>query len=123
MGPAFLTQGITAVRNAVKGLVTHVGVAIDQTAHDPAQTVLAPGGGTTLIKAATKVDVGADSFDATIQINGDTEFTGATIWTIGLMSGSAAGSALTRTVRAQGIGVQAGDSFTVGVRLRVEDAS
>jgi hypothetical protein len=123
VGPAFLAQGITAVRNAVKGLVTHVGVAVDQTPHDPAQTVLAPGGGTALIKAAGKVDVGGDSFDATIQIDGDIEFTGATIWTIGLLSGSAPGAALTRTVRGQGIGVEAGDAFTVGVRLRVEDAS
>lgn len=123
---AILDQGKTAIRNSLKTLISHVGVATDQTAFAANQTALDPANGgaaNILIKAATEVDVDGATFDATTTINGDTEFTDKTIWTIGVLNGSARTDALTRTKRTQGIGVQAGDSYTVGARLKVEDNS
>lgn len=126
MPAAILTQGKTAIRDSDKALVSHVGVATDQTAFAAGQTAIDPANGgapNLLIKAATKVDVDADTFDATIQINGDTEFTNKTIWTISALNGSGRTAALTRTVRSQGIGVQAGDVFTIGIRWSNQDDS
>lgn len=123
---ALLTQGRTAIRDSLKTLISHVGIATDQTAFSAAQTALDPangGSGNYLIKASTEANVDGDTFDATMTVNGDTEFTGKTIWTIGVLNGSTRTDALSRTVRSQGIGVQAGDSYTVGVRVKVEDNS
>lgn len=124
--PAILNQGKTAIRDSLKTLVTNVGVATDQTAFAATQTELDPANGgaaNLLIKASTAADVDTSTFDATMTINGDTEFTGKTIWTIGVLNGPLRTNALTRSVRSQGIGVQAGDSFTIGVRVTVEDNS
>jgi hypothetical protein len=124
--PAILDQGKTAVRDALKSLVTHVGVATDQTTFDSTQTALDPANGGSanlLIKASSEADVNPSTFDATMTIDGDSEFTGKTIWTVGVLNGSLRTNALTRTVRSVGIGVQAGDSFTIGVRVAVEDNS
>lgn len=122
--PAILDNGLTAVRDALKTKITHVGVATDQTAFSSSQTVLDPANGGAsnyLIKASTEADVTSVSFDASMTINGDSEFTNKTIWTIGVLDGSARTDAMSRTVRTQGIGVQAGDVFTVGVRITVSD--
>lgn len=119
--PAITQQGRTAIRDSVKTLVTHIGLSTDQTAFGDGQTDLSPGGGTELIKASTESNVDGDTFDAQIDVDGDTEFTNSTIWTIGLMDGASASDMLSRTVRSQGIGVQAGDSFTIGVRVVVSD--
>lgn len=123
---AILDQGKTAIRDSLKTLISHIGVATDTTAFSGAQTALDPangGAGNYLIKASTEADVDANTFDATISINGDTEMTGKAIATIGAMNGSARTNALTRTVRSQTIGVQAGDSYTIGVRVQVQDNS
>lgn len=120
--PVLLDQGKTAIRDSLKTLVTHIGLASDSTAFAANQTRLNPSSaGTVLIKASTETNVDAATFDAAISIDGTTEFTNATIFTIGLMNGSAATNALSRTVRTQGIGVQAGDVFDVGVRVVVQD--
>lgn len=122
--PAILNQGETVVRDAVKGVVSHVGVATDATAFSAAQTVLDPAGGgaaNRLIKAAAKVDVDFQTEDYTMTIDGTTEMTNKTIFTVGVLNGPATANALTRSVRTQGIGVQAGDAFTIGVRLKHED--
>lgn len=124
MAAAILNQGKTAIRDALKNLISHVGISTDSTAFGATQTALNPSGaGTNLIKASAEVDVDANTFDAQISINGDTEFTGQDINTIGVLNGSAASNALTRTVRTNPIGVQAGDVFTVGVRVQVQDNS
>jgi hypothetical protein len=122
--PALLNQGLTDIRDAISSRVTHVGVATDQTAFAATQTALDPanaGAANLLIKAATDANVDFQTFDATISIDGTTEFTGKTIWTIGILDGSTRTDAMSRTVRSQGIGVQAGDTFTIGVRVKVED--
>lgn len=122
MAGAILTSHLTATRDWRKGIVTHVGVSTDSTAFAASQTRLDPtGSATNLIKSATKTDVDATTFDATITIDGTTEFTGQTIRTVGALTGSAATAAITRTVRSLGIGVQAGDTFTIGVRFSAED--
>lgn len=123
--PAILNDGLTAIRDVIAtSLVTHVGVSTDQTAFAATQTELSPDAGAVdLIKLATSVAQDFQTTDYTIEIDGDTEFTNQTIWTIGLGEGGLSSDALTRTVRSQGIGVQAGDSFTIGVRLKVEDNS
>ncbi len=120
---AILDQGATAIRDALKTLVSHVGLSTDQTAFSAAHTSLSPGGGTELIKASSEANVDATTFDATIDVDGSIEFTNQTIWTIGLMDGAASGDAMSRSVRTQGIGVQAFDIFTVGVRVAVQDNS
>lgn len=125
MAPAILTQGKTKIRDALKTLITHVGVTDDNTAFAVGQGSLNPAGGVTtvLIKPSTETNVDAATFDATITISGDTEFTNKTIWAVGVLDGAATGNAITRTVRTQGIGVQAGDNYTIGVRAAVEDNS
>lgn len=122
--PAILDQGLTVIRDAIAGVVSHVGVATDATAFAAGQTELDPadvGASNRLIKAATKANVDGTTFDATISIDGDSEMTDRTIFTIGALDGAARTDAMTRTVRSQGIGVQAGDTFTIGVRIQVED--
>lgn len=126
--PAILNQGKTAIRDSLKTLVTHVGVTTDNTAFAATHTTLNPSGsGTNLIKNATKANSGInnDQFDATITIDGTIEFTNQAINTIGLMNGSAPTNTLSRSVRGTGlgIGVQAGDTFTIGVRVLVQDNS
>lgn len=143
MAAAILNQGKTAIRDSIKTLVTHVGVTDDTTAFSAAQTVINPGGAalSTHGEASTDTDVGTDAFDAVITISGTTEFTGKVINTIaigkgaamrGASSGTHTGTPLTvgtdclsRSVRGAGlgIGVQAGDEFTIGVRVTVEDNS
>lgn len=121
--PAILQQGRTAIRDQMKTLVTHIGLSDDQTAFSDGQTDLSPGGGSPeeLIKTSSESNVDGDTFDAQISVDGDSEFTNATIWTISLMNGATTADVLSRTVRTQGIGVQAGDSFTIGVRVTVSD--
>lgn len=122
--PAFLNQGLTDVRDALKSKVTHVGVSTDQTTFAAGQSDLSPDAGATdLIKSATETNVDFQTVDFTISIDGDSEFTNQTIWTIGILKGATSGDAMSRSVRSQGIGVQAGDSFTVGVRAKAEDNS
>ncbi|MBI3990959.1 MAG: hypothetical protein HY350_02305 [Candidatus Omnitrophica bacterium] len=124
MAAAILNQGLTAIRNSFKTLVTHVGVSTDNTAFSAAQIAIDPTGtGTNLIKASTDTDVDLQTFDSTISIDGDTEFTNQTIWTISALQGATRTDALTRSVRIQGIGVQAGDLFTIGIRNKNEDNS
>lgn len=128
---AILDQGKTAIRDALKTLVTHVGVAVDSTAFNGTQTVIDPAGDVSadrLIKASSEANVDASTFDATITIDGTTELTNKSIHTISLMNGSVRTAALTRTVRQAvgpdlGIGVIAGDSHTVGVRCQTQDNS
>ena len=122
--PAILNQGKTAIRDSLKTLITHVAVAEDNTAFSATQTAVNPSNtGGVLIKPSTETDIDAFTFDAQLSINGDTEFTNQTIFTISVLDGSTRTDALTRSVRTQGIGVQAGDTFTVGARITVEDNS
>lgn len=126
MPDAILTIGLTAIRDALKTLISHVGIATDQTGFDLAQVAVDPANGgaaNVLIKASAEANVDAVTFDATISVSGDTEFTNKTIWTIGVLNGALRTNPLTRTVRSQGIGVQAGDVYTIGVRVVVEDNS
>lgn len=126
-------QGRDILRKAIKGTagntVTHVGMATDQTAFDDAQTALDPangGAGNLLIKSATATDADAGAViqtDFTISINGDSEMTNKNIYTIGLQKGATRTDNISRTVRSQPIGVQAGDSYTIGARLKVQDDS
>lgn len=128
-------QGRDIIRKAMKGTagnsVSHVGVATDTTAFNDSQTVLDPANGGAanfLIKAATATDADAGSppdiqTDFTISINGDTEMTNKNISTLGLQKGSARTDNISRTVRSNPIGVQAGDLYTIGVRAVVIDAS
>ncbi len=125
--PAIHQQGRTKVRDHIKTLVSHIGVATDQTAFGDGQTALDPanaGASERLIKASSVANVDADTFDATIDIDNQdasAEFENQTIWTIGAMDGSARTNNISRTVRSQGIGLQDGDFATVGVRLKIVD--
>lgn len=128
--PALLNQGRTFMRDALRGVagnfVTHVGVTQDATAFAVGQTVIDPAGDVVanrLIKAATFTVVDFQTLDATMSITGDTEFTGKVINTISLLKGATRTDPFSRSVRGTGlgIGVQAGDNFTVGNRLVVED--
>lgn len=124
MAAAILNGGKTAIRNALKTLITHNGFYSDNTAFSATQTQGNPSGaGTVLVKPTTHTDVDAFTFDSQSTINGDTEFTNGTIFTITVQNGSANTNALSRSVRSQGIGVQAGDLFTVGSRVQVQDNS
>lgn len=144
MPAALLDQGKTDVRNAIKTLVTHVVVSDDATAFSGAHTGINPAAGSTSthVEAATDTDVDSTTFDSTITITGASEFTGKSIMAIGVAKGLAIRSAtgaggthtgggtvgtdtISRSVRGAGlgIGVQSGDTFTVGVRTAVQDNS
>lgn len=142
MPAAILNQGKTAIRDALKTLVTHVAVSDDNAAFAAAATGVNPSAAATSthVEAAADTDVDANTFDATITIDGTTEFTGKSIFAIGVAKGlgvrAATGAGgvhtgggivgtdqITRSVRTLGIGVQAGDVFTIGVRLQVQDNS
>jgi len=129
--PAFLTQGLTNIRDAIRGTagnyITHVGVSDDTVAFSAAQTALNPTAGATanLIKTMTATVVDTVTIDYTMSIDGTTEFTGKVINTIGALKGATRTDAMSRTVRGSGlgIGVQSGDTFTVGVRIIVTDTT
>lgn len=150
MAAAILSQGKTAIRDRLKpntglpttGLVTHVVVSDDSQAFAAGDTGINPAAGSTSthVEAATNTDVDASTFDATITITGASEFTDKSIFAIGVAKGTAIRQAtgaggthtgggtvgtdcLTRSVRTLGIGVQSGDTYTIGVRMAVQDNS
>ncbi len=142
MSVALLNQGFTMIRDDLKTRVTHVTLSDATVAFSAAHTGI---NGTdtnksVLVKASTDSDVGTTGFDASITIDGTTEFTNKTIWSIGVADGTgvlqtALGTGtgygspvsgtdtISRTVRSQGIGVQAGDTMTIAVRSTIEDNS
>lgn len=121
--PAMFNRWRTAIRDAEKTRITHIILSDDSVAFSPTQTTANPTGGSTvtLIKTSSESDVDAFTFDATITVNGNTELTNKNIFTIAPADGGAATNALGRIVRTQPIGVQAGDTFTIGVRFSVVD--
>lgn len=127
MAAAILDQGKTNIRDAIRGLagnaVSHVGVSTATDAFAANQTAIDPTAGTNLIKAATFTVVAFDTLDCTISISGTTEFTNSTIRTISILKGATRTDVISRSVRTAGIGVQAGDTFTIGVRYQVADNS
>lgn len=142
MAAAILNQGKTSIRDALKTLITHVCVSDDTTAFSLTHTGINPAAAATSthVEAATDADVDGNTFDSTITITGTTEFTDKSIFAIGVSKGlgvrqaTGAGGThtggsivgtdtLTRSVRTLGIGVQSGDTFTLGVRVQVQDNS
>lgn len=142
MAAAILNQGKTAIRDALKTLITHVVVSDDSTAFDAAHTGINPNatGTSTHVEAATDSDVDGNTFDSLITITGSSEFTDKSIYAIGVAKGAAIRSAtgsggthtgsgtvgtdtLSRAVRTLPIGIQSGDTMTIGVRTQVQDAS
>lgn len=152
MTASILTQGETFIRDTIKAAVTHVVISDDATAFAIAQTGANPGAGTTSTHAsvATKADVTVttanDAEDYTFVLDGSAFFTNKVINTISVAKGTAVRQAtgtggthtvqpsgattvgtdtITRSLRGAGlgIGVQAGDSFTVGVRMQHQDNS
>lgn len=130
MAAAILDQGKPNLRDALRGVagnfISHVGLATDATAFAAGQLAVDPangGGANLLIKAASYTVVDASTLDVLISVTGATELTNKTIFTISLCKGAARTDAITRSVRSQGIGVQDGDVFNVGARVKVEDNS
>lgn len=145
MAAAILDQGQTAIRDAVKSLVTHVAITDDTTAFSGAHTGINPGAAatSTWVKVtAAETNVDFQTVDYTISIDGSTEFTNKVINAIGVAKGlgvrqatgaggthgggSVVGTdAISRSLRGAGLGwgIQAGDVVTVGVRAKHEDNS
>ncbi len=120
---AIHNEGLNKILVHLRTLVTHVGVSTDSTAFGTGDTDLSPGAGTDLILSATNANVDNDTDDYTISVT-SANFGGNTIFTIGAMDGATSTDSVSRSVRTNGIGVEAaGDSFTVGVRLSVSDQS
>lgn len=141
MPAALLAQGRTAIRDALKTLITHIVVSDASDAFVDTQTGINPTTNKSVaVAASTEVNVDGDTFDATCTIDGTTTMTNKNITSIGVAKGTAVMQAaagtgtlygsptvgtdcLSRTVRTMSIGVQSGDSFVVGVRGKVEDNS
>lgn len=132
MALAILAQGKTSIRNNLKSIFTSIGVSDDSVAFNVAQTTVNPTGGSTtaLVKTATQTDQTAiDAFttDYTITLDAsvDTTFVGKVINTISICTGNVATAAISRIVRATGLGIgfTTGDVYTVGVRAIVQDNS
>jgi len=126
MPAAIYTVGKTAIRDLLKtGFSPSIGLSDDNTPFAASQTSVNPAGGTTtaLVKTATIANVDDSTYDATISVNGTTELTGKNIWSISACTSNAANAAKSRTVRANSIGVQAGDLYTIGLRIGTADNS
>lgn len=144
MAIAILTQGKTSIRDSIKTLVTNVTVSDDAQVFAVADTGINPAAAATSthVGAVTNTNVDAVTFDATITITGASQFTGKSIMAIGLAKGlgirsaTGAGGAhtggsivgtdtISRSLRTTGlgIGVQSGDTITVGIRVAVQDNS
>lgn len=123
--PAYLTQGLTDVRDAIKALITYVGVTDDGVAFDAAHTRLNPTQGATsnYIGAATKADVDAQTADYSFVVT-SANFGGKFIRAIGVLKGAAPTAALSRSVRTNALGIEAAnDTLTIAVRIRDQDAT
>lgn len=122
--PAIHSQGINKILVRLRGLLTHVGVSTDSTAYAIGQTRLDPTAvGVNLIAAATQVNVDNATDDYTINVT-SANYGGNIIRTIGAMDGAVATNNISRSVRTNGIGVEAaGDDFNIGVRVVVTDQS
>lgn len=126
MAAAIYTVGKTAIRDLLKtGFSPSIGLSDDNAAWAANQSSVNPTGGATtaLVKTATIADVDASTYDATISVNGNTELTGKNIYSISACTSNAASAAKSRTVRGNPIGVQAGDLYTIGLRVAVADNS
>lgn len=126
MPAAIYTVGRTAIRNLLKtGFSPSIGVSDDQADFAAGQTSVNPTGGATtaLVKTATITDVDANTYDATITINGTTEMTDKNIYSISACTSNSSAAAQSRTVRTNPIGVQTGDLFTLGLRIGNADNS
>lgn len=148
MAAAILTQGQQFIRDTIKAAVTHVVITDDGAAFSAAHTGINPTASTTSTHAcaATKADVSTDGEDYTFVLDGSAFFTNKVINALGVSKGTgvrqATGSGgthtvqpsgstsvgtdtITRTTRPSGfgIGVIAGDLFTVGARLTHQDNS
>lgn len=129
MSEALVAKGKTAIRASLKATFTHVGITTDDTPWAENQDRIDPAedpSDVTLIKEATLLDVpGTYSFDDFIEIDGDTEFTGSVIKCISLMTGPLPTDVASRSIRDEGLGlgVQAGDLFSIGPRVSQTDIS
>lgn len=148
MSAAILNQGQTFIRDTVKAAVTHVVITDDGAAFAATQTGINPTAGTTSThaSAATKADVSTDGEDYTFTLDGTSFFTNKVINALGVAKGTAVRQAtgtggthtvqpsgsttvgtdtITRATRPSGfgIGVIAGDLFTVGARFTHQDNS
>ena len=121
MAAALLQQGSQSIRDAIKGVISHLGLSTDNTAFVDTQTTLNPGGGTNIIKAATETDVDYRTFDVSATIT-SADGTGS-FFTVGVLDGAAATDAMSRSVRTNPIGIDVGDTYTATARVRVTDAS
>lgn len=148
MPAAILSQGQQFIRDTIKAAVTHVTISDDLTAFAVGNLGINAGAGTTSThaSAATKADVSTDGEDYTFVLDGTSFFTNKVINCIGIAKGTAVRQAtgsggthtiqpsgattvgtdtITRSVRPSGfgIGVIAGDTFTVGIRTLHQDNS
>lgn len=127
---AILQVGKTTIRDILKtSFSPSIGVSDDSAAFAVGQTSVNPTGGATtaLVKTATITNVDANTYDATIAINGSTEMTNKKLYTVAACSSNSAAAAQSRSVRGTapdvGIGVAPGDVYTIGLRVTVADNS
>jgi hypothetical protein len=121
---AITNQGLNKSLIHMRTLLTRVGVSTDQTAFSVNDTDLSPNAGSSdLIQTATVLNVSNAVDDYTMAVN-SANFGNQTIFTIGAMDGTTSADNVSRSVRTNGIGVEAsGDSFIIGFRLTVSDQS
>lgn len=142
MAAAILTQGISAIRDSISTLITHVTFSDATVAFSAAHTGInaTDANKSVLVKAATDTVIDSATIDSLVSIDGTTEFTGKSITSIGVSKGTAVlqtalgtgtgygaptvgTDTLSRTVRTLGIGVQSGDSYSLGIRSAITDQS
>ena len=122
------TRGLVTIRDLLKtGFAPSIGLSDDSAAFAVTQTTLNPTGGATvsLVKTGTIANVNDTTFTSTISVNGTTELTGKVINTIGPCTSNVNTAAQGRVVRGAGlgIGVQAGDLYTIGLQVAAADNS
>tara|TARA_R110000850_G_scaffold91270_2_gene193828 strand:+ start:2060 stop:2434 length:375 start_codon:yes stop_codon:yes gene_type:complete len=121
---AITNSGLNKSLIHMRTLLTHVGISTDQSVFNVNDTDLSPNvGATDLIQTATVLNVSNAVDDYTMAVN-SANFGGNTIYTIGAMNNSTSADNVSRSVRTNGLGVEAaGDEFIIGFRLTVSDQS
>lgn len=120
---AFLRQGLTTIRDAIKGVITHIGVTDDPAEFDALDTALNPDDGDVYIASATKTNVDFQTADYTFVVT-SANFGDKDITAIGLLTGSDPSNAVSRSVRTRTLGIEAAnEQMTITVRLQSQDAT
>ena len=117
---ALLQKYLTAARDAASARITHLQFTEDDTPHSVSQTVINPGGGSFVAKAAAITNVDANTFDATATVT-SADYGGVTVRCFGIAEGTSNSDALSRDDDVLFRVPASNGSFTIAARVEQSD--